>query len=184
MPRTVPVSLTEVPGNFITSAWQNAQVKALNDFLAGSGTNGVPRFKGYASTGQSIATGSASDVAVTLDTEDYDSDNGHSTVTNSSRYTVQVAGVYLIMATASFPTNSTGNRKLGININGTNARGGVFQGPAMASNSWSACVSVEQALVVGDYIEMAVWQTSGGPLSLNAGGGGFGPTLMCHWISS
>lgn len=184
MARTVPQSLTEVPGNYVTSAWQNAQVKALNDFLAGSGTNGVPRFKGYASTGQSIATGSGTDVPVTLDTEDYDSDNGHSTSTNTSRYTIQVAGVYTVMATASFPTNSTGNRKLGINVNGGNARGGVFQGPAMASNSWSACVCVEQAFVVGDYIELVVWQTSTISLSLNAGGGGFGPVLMCHWISS
>lgn len=184
MARTVPVSATEAPGNFLTGALWTAQVKALIDFLTGSGTNGVPRFKGYASTGQSIATGSGADTAVTLDSESYDSDNGHSVSTNTSRYTIQVAGTYLIMATAGFPTNSTGNRKLGININGANANGGVFTGPAMASNSWAACVCVEQALVVGDYVEMVVWQTSGGALSLNAGGSGFGPTLMCHWISS
>jgi hypothetical protein len=184
VPRTVPVPVVESPGNYLTGALWTAQIKATMDYLMGSGTNGVPRFKGYASTGQSIASTSSSDTAVTLDTEDYDSDNGHSTTTNSSRYTVQVAGIYLVMATASFPTNATGNRKLGINVNGTNVRGGVFQGPSMASNSWSACVCVEQAFVVGDYIEMVVWQTSGAPLSLNAGGGGFGPTLMCHWISS
>lgn len=184
MARTVPVSLTEAPGNYITAALWTAQVKATMDFLMGSGTNGVPRFKGYASTGQSIATGSGADTAVTLDTESYDSDNGHSTVTNASRYTIQVAGTYLIMATASFPTSATGNRKLGLNVNGANMNGGVFTGPAMAGNSWSACVCVEQALTVGDYVEMVVWQTSGGPLTLNSGGGGFGPTLMCHWISS
>lgn len=183
MARTVPVSLTEVPGNYITSAWQNAQVKALTDFLTGSGSNGVPRFKGYASTGQSIASGTG-DVPVTLDTESYDSDNGHSTTTNTSRYTVQVAGTYLILGTASFATSATGNRKVGINVNGTNANGGVVQGPGMASNSWSACVGLYQALNAGDYIELVVWQTTGNPLSLNGGGSGFGPTLMCHWISS
>lgn len=183
MPRTVPVSVNESPGNYITAALWTAQVKAPMDFLMGSGSNGVPRFKGYASTTQSIANGSGSDTVLTLDTEDYDSDNGHSVSTNTSRYTIQVAGTYLILATASFPTNATGNRKLGINISGSPARGGVFQGPAMASNSWAAGVSVEQALVVGDYVEMAVWQTSGAPLSTNASTG-FGPALMCHWISS
>lgn len=184
MTRTVPISVVESPGSYLTGALWTAQVKATMDYLMGSGTNGVPRFKGYASTGQSIATGSGADTAVTLDSESYDSDNGHSTTVNTSRYTIQVAGTYLIMATAGFPTNSTGNRKLGININGSNANGGVFTGPAMASNSWAACVGVEQALVVGDYIEMVVWQTSTISLSLNAGGSGFGPTLMCHWISS
>lgn len=184
MARTVPISAVETPGSFLTGALWTAQVKALIDFTTGSGTNGVPRFKGYASTGQSIATGSGSDTPVALDSESYDSDNGHSTTTNTSRYTIQVAGTYLIMATASFPTNATGNRKLGININGTNANGGVFTGPAMSGNSWSACVCVEQALAVGDYVEMVVWQTSGAPATLNSGGGGFGPTLMCHWISS
>lgn len=182
MARTVPVSLTEVPGNFITSAWQNAQVKALTDFLTGSGSGGVPRFKGYASTTQSLATGTT-DTALTLDTEDYDSDNGHSTSTNTSRYTIQVAGTYLIMGTAAIGTSATGNRKLGININGANARGGTVQGPGFASNSWSAVVCTTQALNLGDYVELVAWQNSGATLGTSATTG-FGPTLMCQWISS
>jgi len=182
VPRTVPVSLQEVPGNFITAAWQNAQVKALNDFLAGSGTNGVPRFKGYASSAQSLATGTT-DIPLTLDTEDYDSDNGHSTTTNTSRYTVQVAGTYVIMGTAAIATSATGNRKLGINVNGVNARGGVVQSPGFASNSWCAVVCTTQALVVGDYVELVAWQTSGGSLNTSATAG-FGPVLALNWISS
>jgi len=182
VPRTVPVSATESPGNYLTGALWTAQVKATMDYLMGSGTNGVPRFKGYASTGQSLTTGQT-DVAITLDTEDYDSDNGHSTSTNTSRYTIQVAGTYLLLGTGAFTASATGNRKLGININGANARGGTFQGPGMATNSWSATVCVEQALIVGDYVELAMWQTSGGNLSTSASTG-FGPTLMCQWVSS
>lgn len=182
MARTVPVSVTESPGSFLTGALWTAQVKAAMDFLMGSGTNGVPRFKGYASTAQSLASGTA-DIALTLDTEDYDSDNGHSTSTNTSRYTVQVAGTYLIMGTAAIATSATGNRKLGININGVNARGGTVQGPGFASNSWCAIVCTTQALVAGDYIELVAWQNSGSPQNTSATTG-FGPTLMCHWISS
>lgn len=182
MPRTVPVSASEAPGNYLTGALWNAQVKAIMDFLSGSGTNGVPRFKGWASTAQALATGTA-DVAITLDTEDYDSDNGHSTSTNTSRYTIQVAGTYRIVALGGFSTNATGNRKLGININGAAARAGSIQQPGMASNSWNACVVTELACSVGDYIEIAMWQTSGGSLS-TAASAGFGPALMVCWISS
>jgi hypothetical protein len=182
MPRTVPASVSEAPGNYLTGALWNAQVKATMDYLMGSGTNGVPRFKGYASTSQSLGTGTT-DVAITLDTEDYDSDNGHSTSTNTSRYTIQVAGTYLIIATLAFSTNGTGNRKVGININGASARGGTAQSAGPAGNSWCATVATEQALVVGDYVEIAAWQTSGGNLSTGAAVG-FGPVLMCQWISS
>lgn len=182
MPRTVPASVSESPGNYLTGALWNAQVKATMDFLMGSGTNGVPRFKGYASTAQSLATGTT-DIAITLDTEDYDSDNGHSTSTNTSRYTIQVAGTYLILGTLAFATNATGNRKVGINVNGANARGGTSQSPGFAGNSWCACVATEQVLAVGDYVELAAWQTSGGNLSTGAATG-FGPVLMCQWISS
>lgn len=183
MPRTVPVSLTEAPGNFITAALWTAQVKATMDFLMGSGTNGVPRFKAWASTSQSIATGTT-DTPITLDTEDYDSDNGHSTVTNTSRYTVQVAGTYRIIAVGGFTSNSVGNRKLGINVNGANTRGSSTQQAAPASNSWIGSVAVELALNVGDYIEMVMWHTSTTTPLTTAQSVGFGPAMSVCWISS
>jgi hypothetical protein len=180
--RTVPISATEAPGSYLTGALWTAQVKATMDYLMGSGTNGVPRFKGWASTAQTLTTG-ATDTPITLDTEDWDSDNGHSTTVNTSRYTIQVAGTYRIVAIGGFSTNATGNRKLGININGANARAGSIQQAGMASNSWNSCVVTELACVVGDYIEIVMWQTSGGNLA-TAASAGFGPALMVCWISS
>lgn len=183
MARTVPVPVTEVPGNFITSALWTAQVAATMNWTMGSGSNGPPRFKGYATSAQTITSGSGSDTPISLDTEAYDSDNGHSTTTNTSRYVIQVAGTYLILATGAFDINATGNRKVGINVNGANALGGAFTGPSMSSNSWVASVGVYQALNVGDYVELVMWQTSGANL-VTKFGGAFGPALMCHWISS
>lgn len=178
MARTVPVMATEVPGNFVTGALWNAQVGGLGNF-----TLAPPRFKGYQTSNQSIATGQT-DVAVLLDSEEYDSESGHSTTTNTSRYTVQVAGTYRITATASFAGNATGNRKLGILVNGVNIRGGGNQGPGITTNSWAATVSAEVALLVGDYVEMGVWQTSGAALATNASAGGnLTPVLSAHWIS-
>lgn len=182
MPRTVPAMPTESPGNYNTGALFNATTKATGDFLLGSGSNGVPRFKGWASAAQTLASGTT-DVAITLDTEDYDSDSGHSTSTNTSRYTVQVAGTYRITAIGGFANNATGNRKLGINLNGSNARGATVQLGAISTNSWCACVSVDLPLVVGDYVEMVMWQTSGGNLA-TAASIGFGPALTVCWISS
>lgn len=183
MPRTVPVSVTESPGNYLTGALWTAQVKATMDFLLGSGTNGVPRFKGWASTSQSIATG-ATDTPITLDSEDWDSDNGHSTVTNTSRYTIQVAGTYRVIAVGGFTSNSNGNRKLGINVNGANVRGSSTQQVNAGTNSWIGACSVELALNVGDYVEMVMWHTSTTTPLGTAQSVGFGPAMSVCWISS
>ena len=183
MPRTAPVSVVEAPGSYLTGALWTAQVKAIIDFMAGSGVNGVPRFKGWASTSQSIVTG-ATDTPITLDSEDWDSDNGHSTSTNTSRYTIQVAGTYRIIAVGGFTTNAVGNRKLGINVNGANARGASVQQVSMASNSWIGAVAVELALVVGDYVEMVMWHTSTTTPLTTAQSVGFGPAMSVCWISS
>lgn len=182
MARTVPVVANEVPGNFLTGALWTSQVSAIMQWTMGSGTNGVPRFKGYAASTQSIGTGTT-DIPLNLDTEDWDSDNGHSTSTNTSRYTVQVAGTYRVTGVGGVVSSATGNRKLGINLNGVNVRGAAVQQASLATNSWCGCVSTEVACVVGDYIEVVIWQSSGGPLN-TATGSSFGPSLMCCWISS
>jgi hypothetical protein len=175
--RTVPVSLTEAPGNFNTAALFNAQVKALNDFI----TN-PPSFKGYATVQQSIGSGSTTPIPLALDSEYYDTDGGHSTTTNTSRYVIQVAGKYALSGGCAFGTNGTGNRSVAIYVNGTYAAGGNNQSVAFAGNSWSATVYTEQQLNVGDYVEIACWQTSGGNLSTQITVS-FGPWLAARWFS-
>jgi hypothetical protein len=187
MARSTPVIATEVPGNFVISALWNAQVAATMQWLFGTGSNGVPRFKGYASTAQPIA-GVASgtnpvDVPINLDTEVYDSEGGHSTTTNPSRYTCQVPGLYRLTAVGGFPTNGTGDRKVGININGVPPPGSVVQGVPSSARSWSACVSVEQYLNAGDYVEMVMWQTNTTALN-TAVFSGYGPALSVWWIGN
>src|SRR5690242_10867425 len=152
----------------MTAALWTAQVSATMQWTMGSGTNGVPRFKGYAATAQSINPGTT-DVPLNLDTEDWDSDNGHSTTTNTSRYTVQVAGTYRVTGIGGVIANATGNRKLGININGGNVRGAQVQLVGMGGNSWCGSVSTEVACVVGDYLEVVIWQSSG--IALNTATG-------------
>lgn len=181
MPRTVPASLTEVPGNFITGAWQNAQVKALNDFLAGSAANGVPRFRGYAATTQSIANNTWT--SLNIDTEVYDSDNGHSTVTNNSRYTVQVAGTYLVTGSVGYAANATANRAIRFAVNGTAIAGSFVKcAPADTSGSTGLVTVAQVVCIVGDYIEVMANQNSGAAL-LTAAAGDVAPSLAVQWIS-
>lgn len=177
MARTVPVMPTEQPSNYNTSALFNATTKATADFL----TN-PPRFKGYATSAQALGTGTTF-VPISLDSEEYDTDAGHSTVTNTSRYVVQVAGTYDITAILAFAVNGTGNRSVGITVNGLSPRGSVAQLPSLPTNSWCCGITCTTALAVGDYVEMIGWQTSGGNLNTSVTLA-FGPSLTLKWISA
>ncbi|MFD0032539.1 hypothetical protein ACFVJK_30580 [Streptomyces sp. NPDC127172] len=184
MARNVPVIASEAPGNYLTGALWNANIKAMGDFLMGSSGNGSPRFRGYAQTVQSILD--ATWTALTIDTEAYDSDNGHSTTTNSSRYTVQVPGTYLITGTAAFAANATGNRAVRLSVNGVAIIGSFVKTLAATATHSSAVATVAHAVcVAGDYIEVYGYQNSGvGPPGLStAAASDVAPSLSVTWIS-
>ena len=62
MARSVPTIASVPPGTYLTGALWASNVKAMGDFLMGSGGNGVPRFSGYQNTVQSLTpTGSVPD---------------------------------------------------------------------------------------------------------------------------
>lgn len=174
MPRTVPVMLTEVPGNFITGALWNAQVGALGNF-----TIGVPFFSGYQVSTQSITNNTWT--AVTLDSEYFDDDGGHSTVTNTSRYTCQVAGRYVITGTVFFSPNATGLRGSKITKNGTTVTGSTSFLAAAPSVGSTALCTIPVQLAVGDYVEVFAWQGSGGALSTLSSADGC-CVLTAQWV--
>lgn len=177
MTRTVPVSSQQSPGNFLTSALWNSQVKGIIDW-----TTGPPRFSGYNTT--STAPASGVEYVVPLDSEDYDSEGGHSTTTNNTRYTVQVAGLYLVTAHLAFTANATGMRVLDLKVNGSIAPGGrVSSGVPTTSVSCAMCVAVHVQLNVGDYLEMSCTQYSGSALAL-AYSAAYNPRMTLHWVSN
>lgn len=160
---TIPTIPTETPGNFWTSALWNANIlNGLNYLFA------PVRFKGYASTGQSISSTTTA-TTINLDTEIVDSDSGHSTTTNTSRYTAQTAGLYLAGGSVCFATNATGARACQIFKNGAAVEGAANQAAGNSANGGSSFTVTLVQLAVGDYIELAVWQTSGSALSTQAG---------------
>lgn len=126
-----------------------------------------PRAKVFHNANQLIA-----DITVTalaFNSETYDTDVIHDTVTNNGRLTCKTAGVYVITAVAEFAPNATGTRWLGIRLNGTTViRWSI--GPAGGADGAAPLVSVQYALAVNDYVEAVVWQSSGGALNVTAVG--------------
>lgn len=174
---TIPTVPTEVPGNFWTSALWNTNVLGGLNYLFGP-----VRFKGYSSTAQSLGTSTTSTV-LTLDTEAVDSDGGHSTVTNTSRYVCQTAGLYYVSGAVTFATNGTGTRTLQVFLNGAGITGSAIQAAPSASNGASVFTATFVQLAVNDYVELATWQNSGSTLTTSTSNALL--TTMCLWrISS
>lgn len=176
MARTVPVSVTETPGNSLTAALWNAQVKATIDFLTSP-----PRFKGYATVAQSIPNNAFT--SLSLDAELWDSDGGHSTVSATSRYVCQVAGTYAVVGAASIVGNATGGRGVQITVNGNAITGTELLTNNNGTGSWSGQTVCEVPLNVGDYVEVQAYQNSGGALNTN-NFAPLAPAMTVRWVSA
>lgn len=118
---------------------------------------------------QSIANNTAT--AVNFELEDFDTANGHSTSVNTSRYTAQVAGTYLLGGGFAFNASATNNRLGAWRKNGTDIDGGTTAFPGFAGNSNQGVMkTIMVELAVSDYIQIYVSQGSGGALNTAPGG--------------
>lgn len=142
-----------------------------------------PAAKMRNSTTQSIAN--TTTTALTWDTEDFDTVGGHSTVTNTSRYTVQTgyAGKYRLNATVFYAGNATGDREMFFFKNGSaiaGSQGNNIPGAATAVSASSTCLV---QLAVGDFVEAFTFQNSGGALSTATGSNGRESYFEVLWVS-
>lgn len=169
---------TPVSGNTISSTLFGIPVAGNLTVLANP-----PIAKMTNSGAQSIATSTST--ALTWDSETYDTVNGHSTVTNTSRYTVQTgyAGYYQLRAVVAWNGNATGVRRTWFAVNGTAVDATEQRMPGNATNH-SASTETALQLAVGDYVEVFVNQNSGGALALITGGAGqaFQSWFEIEWI--
>jgi hypothetical protein len=96
--------------------------------------------------------------------ESFDNDGMHSTVSNTSRITIQTAGRYLFMATARFDSNGSGGmRRVSLLVNGTSSYGGM---QIIGAANDPVRIQATRALVLsaGEYVETTAWQNSGSGL--------------------
>lgn len=107
-------------------------------------------------------------VPLLFDSDVLDPFNMHDTVTNTSRITVPIAGVYIIGASVAFATSSTGLREVELRVNGSYSI--AKQRIAAAANPERTGITLSAGvhLNAGDYVECRCRQDSGGPLGTYA----------------
>jgi hypothetical protein len=157
---TIPGTMVYSAGSVLTAAEMNTYVSTPTSFFTG----GMPLAIMRQTVSQSLANGGLT--ALTLDTEDVDRDGGHSTTTNTSRYTAQTAGYYDCVAVAAFANNTTNARWIALCINNAAVPGRVsIISPAPGAALTLITISGMVYLNLGDYLENQARQDSGGPLS-------------------
>ena len=102
----------------------------------------------------------------TWDEELYDTDGMHDTVTNNSRITFKTAGKYSISAQSEWGINSGGFRFMDIIKNGVDSIARVRD---LAENASEHNIAFVGEFAVNDYIELIVFQDTGGNLDFEAG---------------
>jgi hypothetical protein len=108
--------------------------------------------------------------SITFDTEDFDTDGYHSTVTNTSRITIPSgkAGYYLVTAN----TSTSGGSQFAVHTivkNGSIYKQS-FPGLATANGYAASTLVVIMNLAVSDYVETSVYMNSGVNIESNAQG--------------
>lgn len=118
-------------------------------------------------TSNTIAIANNSFAAITWNTSLDDNWGAHSNVTNTSRYTVQVAGVYRFSGIFTTVANATGYRLIGWAQNGTEISNSRSYNPNPSGTVINSVVAptLKLRLGVGDYVEMLVFQNSGAGLN-------------------
>lgn len=108
------------------------------------------------------------ETTLTFDSERWDTDEIHSTVSNTSRLTAPTAGKYFIYAHVRFSQNPTGRRLLRLKLGAPATHLATQDAPGFsaATDSTFLSVSTHYQLAAGDYVEAVVIQSSGGQLDV------------------
>lgn len=169
----IPVERTWSVSDVATGAMFNANLRdGINYLLT------VPVFYGSQTSTQSITTSTFT--AVSFDTNIYDTYSGHSTTVNNSRYTAQVAGIYLCIGQVAFAGNATGVRIAQLYKNGSSTPGQQQMNNSGASNATVAVASALVQMAVGDFVQVFGFQASGGSLATVTNTS----TLQVIWLHS
>lgn len=138
----------------------------------------IPAVRAFHSTTQSIPANTLTDVA--LDSEAFDTASMHDTGANNSRLTAPVSGLYSITAAAAWFVNPTGFRTAQIWRNDQTI---LLSDDVHPDQDTDHVLATLAPLSAGDYVELRVSQTSGGPLNLATGPQGETPVLAMHWVA-
>lgn len=135
-------------------------------------------YGGYTVNSQTPVTATLTPVSFTA-ADIYDNFNCHSPSVDPTRFTITTAGWYMLFGFAQFAANATGSRELYFRF----TRSAVTTylqvadaRPAQASQPIRISIAAPFELQAADYVEMVVYQSSGGGLVLQDAG--FGVTAL------
>ena len=100
---------------------------------------------------------------------DFDGTLAHWSSSAPTRFTSRRTGTYLVGFSAFFSVNGTGQRQMGVKVNGSvPERQLAYYSPASAASFVGASVMGEVDLNSGDFIEVYAYQDSGAALAITA----------------
>jgi hypothetical protein len=119
----------------------------------------------YRSTAQSINNGAWT--AISFDTEQFDPYNLHDNSVNPTRITLPTVAKYLCVGQANFVSSVAGAvRGVSVRRNGVSYLGAYYVAPIGGGNETAMPTSVIiETTAANDYIELCVYQDSGGALN-------------------
>lgn len=160
MPKTYTTVPDKATGDVFTEAMWDTYIKDnINNLIV------PPACRVYHSANQSIPNNAAT--TLSLNSEDFDTDSMHDTVTNNSRITINTTGIYVITLNVLWGTSTAGDRTAQIWLNGADyIAGDTRPAPDNSSYNGEQSVSVVRAFTAGDYVEARVTQDSGGGLNV------------------
>lgn len=137
----------------------------------------VPAVRVFSSSTTTVTNNTTTPIL--FNSERYDTENMHSTSSNTSRLTCVTAGVYVIsghVITGNF------NHYAIILLNGTTQIAVAYFG-----TDGSSCLThltTQYNLAAGEYVEYCLKQISGGSIATNASAGNYHPEFQMHWAST
>ena len=161
-----------------TAVVMNLDLRDSINFLLGVGAGCKDYAKLRISTSPSIAANTI--YAIPFDLEDWDSRNGHGSVSPTVYYP-QEAGKYRITGQIGFANNATGMRQVyvrqGVSLLALNTT--MVQAVA-AGYPTIIPFTVDVAFVVGDWFELIAYHTASAPVALS------GPNtfMVVEWIAA
>ena len=119
--------------------------------------------------------------ALTFTHVDYDTDSMFSAT--DTKVNIKTAGIYSLYGNVRWESNTTGRRIIAIRKNGSTNLGLVELGPQTSGHILTMQIVAQQSLAAGDYVELTVFQTSGGTLDVDAVSA-YSPIFALHWVAS
>lgn len=105
----------------------------------------------------------STETTLTFNSERWDTDGIHSTISNTGRLTCKTTGIYLIIAQVIWAANAAGYRELKLYHNANRI---AYEKKALTSDNYCFPFLTTLAnLAVNDYVTATVYQTTGGNLN-------------------